>query len=88
MSFAKKPERPRVPALRGAQPSSLSYGLLLRTVIVGLLAIAGAVWGLIRHYNYTPPPMRVPVAPAEAPTYDVDAGELPVPDWAADDASR
>ena len=87
MSFAKKPERPRVPALRGAQPSRVPYGLLLRTVVIGLIAIGGAAWALVRHYTHTPPPLRVPV-PAAAPTYDPDAGEMPVPDWADDDASR
>jgi hypothetical protein len=81
MSFAKKPERPvKRPALRGAPVPS---GLLLRTVVVGLLAIAGAAWGLVRHYTHTLPPLRVPVAPREAPTFDADAGEIPVPEWAA-----
>ena len=88
MSFAKKPDRPRLPALRGAQPSRLPYGLLLRTALIGLIAIGGAVWGLVRHYTHTLPPLQVPVAPAPAPTYDADAGEVPVPDWADDDASR
>jgi hypothetical protein len=86
MSFAKKPDRPRLPALRGAQPSRVPFGLLARTLLFGLLAIAGAIWGLVRYYTHTPPPLRVPVAPA--PTYDADAGETPVPDWAEDDASR
>jgi hypothetical protein len=49
-------------------------------VLFGLLAIAGAAWGLIRHYTHTLPPLRVPVIPAPAPTYDADAGEMPVPD--------
>jgi hypothetical protein len=81
MSFAKKPERAvRRPVLEG---SSVPSSLLLRTVLVGLLAIGGATWALVRHYTHTPPPMLVPVpsVPAEAPTYDPDAGEFPVPDF-------
>jgi len=49
-------------------------------VLLGLFAIAGAAWALVRHYTHTLPPLRVPVAPVAAPTYDVDAGEVPVPE--------
>jgi hypothetical protein len=82
MSFTKKPERPRNPTLRVA---SVSSGLLVRTILVAVLAILGASWALVRHYTQTPPPMRVPVAPREAPTFDADAGEVPVPDRFAPD---
>jgi hypothetical protein len=83
MSFTKKPERPvRKASFRGAPVSS---GLLLRTVLVGLLAIFGAAWALVRHYTHTLPPLRVPVAPREAPTFDADAGEVPVPDLVVPD---
>jgi len=51
----------------------------LRTVLLGFLAIAGAWWALVRHYTHALPPLRVPV-PAATPTYDADAGEIPVPD--------
>jgi hypothetical protein len=85
MSFIKKPERPaKKPTFRGAPGHS---GLLLRTLLVGLLAIFGAAWALVRHYTQTLPPMRVPVAPREAPTFDADAGEFPVPDIAAPDGA-
>ncbi len=79
MGFARKPERrpPRVP-LRSSRAGT---ALLVRTLLVGVLAIAGAAWALVRHYSYAPPPLRVPVTPREAPTYDADGGELPVPDW-------
>lgn len=83
MSFIKKPERPATrPTFRGAPVLS---GLLLRTLLVGLLAILGAAWALVRHYTHTLPPLRVPLAPREAPTFDADAGELPVPDMVAPD---
>jgi hypothetical protein len=84
MSFTKKPERPmrrsKGTTFRGA---SVPSGLLVRTVLVGLVAIAGAAWALARHYTHTLPPMRVPVTPVtprEVPTFDADAGEFPVPD--------
>jgi hypothetical protein len=83
MSFIKKPERPaKNPTFRGAPVSS---GLLLRMLLVGLLAIFGAAWALVRHYTQTLPPLRVPVTPREAPTFDVDAGELHVPEVVAPD---
>jgi hypothetical protein len=83
MSFIKKPERPaKKPTFRG--PPVLS-GLLLRTLLVGLVAIFGAAWALVRHYTQTLPPLRVPVTPREAPTFDADAGELPVPEMVAPD---
>ena len=79
MSFAKKPVRPPVRPFFRASPAS-SAGGTLRTVLFGLLAISGAAWALVRHYTHTLPPLRVPVVPAPAPTYDADAGEIPVPD--------
>jgi hypothetical protein len=77
MSFAKKPERP--PPRQAARP--FPFALFVRTFLIGMIAIGGALWALTRHYTHTPPPMRVPVVPREAPTYDVDAGEVPVPDF-------
>jgi hypothetical protein len=77
MTFAKKPER--LPARPTSGAASLPFGLRVRTLLIGLLAIAGATWALARHYTHAPEPMRVPV-PATAPTYDTDAGEMPVPD--------
>ncbi len=81
MSFVKN---------RGQRPTKATLGttrtpttLLLRTLLVGALAIAGAAWALLRHCAYVPPPLHVPVAPREAPTYDADAGEVPVPEWLA-----
>jgi hypothetical protein len=79
MSFAKKPgQRPRSAGVRHARTP---VALLLRTLLVGVLAIAGAAWALVRHCSYVPPPLHKPAPPREAPTYDADAGEVPVPDW-------
>ncbi len=51
------------------------------------MVVAAAGWALVRHYSLIPPPMRVPVHPAAAPTYDIEAGELPVPETLEPDAS-
>ena len=80
MSFAKNRGRRR-PARLDLRSTRTPVTLLLRALLVGALAIAGAAWALARHCSYVPPPLRVPVAPREAPTYDADAGEVPVPDW-------
>jgi hypothetical protein len=100
MPFAKKPKKaaPRLFAPRGPRlfaprafalggGAKLSTGLLVRTLIVGLIAIGGAVWALDRHYTHVLPPMRVPVPPREAPAFDADAGEVPAPDFYKDDAA-
>jgi hypothetical protein len=49
------------------------------------MAIAGAAGALVRHCTHEFPPMRVLVVPRSAPTYDADAGELPVPDVTGED---
>ena len=43
---------PRAPASHAAT--------LVRTVLLAVLAIGGATWGLVRHYTNRPPPLRVP----------------------------
>jgi hypothetical protein len=98
MPFSTKPRKAAPRRIAKATPASelvygrgarLSTGLLVRTLIVGLIAIGGAWWALDRHYTHVLPPMRVPVpgGPREAPTFDADAGELPVPDFYKDDAA-
>jgi hypothetical protein len=52
----------------------------LRALLLGTIAIAGAAWALVRHYTHPLPPLRVPLTPSSAPTYDADAGEMPVPE--------
>jgi hypothetical protein len=53
---------------------------ILRIVVLAALGILGAVYALVSHYTTAMPPLRVPVAPASAPTYDADAGEMPIPE--------
>jgi hypothetical protein len=80
MGFARKTSRPRSP-LAGAPARSASWTLPARAAVLGVIAIAGATWALVRHYTVELPPMRVPAAPPRpAPTYDPDAGEMPVPE--------
>jgi hypothetical protein len=68
-------------ASRGAYRGGVASAL--RVATLALLAIGAAAWGLVRHYTHVPAPMRVPVSPtvpSGAPTYDPEAGELPVPE--------
>jgi hypothetical protein len=75
VSFARRarPRRRPIPGRSGAHSSAL----LVRTLLLGATAIAGAAWALVRHYTHELPPMRVP---RPAPTYDADAGEMAVPE--------
>ncbi len=80
--FARKPaDAARRTAAGRFRPEPAPRGLLVRAFVFGLVAILGAAWALLRHYSLTPPPMIVPVPPRTAPTYDADAGEVPVPEW-------
>jgi hypothetical protein len=53
------------------------FTVLGRTVLLAVLAIGAAFWGLVRHYTYQPAPMLVPdgTSPASPPT-DLPAPEL------------
>jgi hypothetical protein len=62
---------------------------MLRLMVFALVGVAGAVYGLVRYYTHSMPPLVVTVPPASAPTYDADAGEWPVPDlWLSDGGAR
>jgi hypothetical protein len=78
VSFAKKANRR--PIRRPFRLPRAPPWLLVRTFLLGLLAIGGAAGALLRHYTHEVPPLRVPRRAAPAPTYDADAGEIPVPD--------
>jgi hypothetical protein len=81
VSFAKTPQRSFQPGRGRFHLPRVPPFAVVRFVLLAALGIAGAVWGLVRHYTHPLPPMRVPVSPAPAPTYDPDAGEMPVPDF-------
>jgi hypothetical protein len=53
---------------------------LLRLVVLAVGALVFATWALVRHYSRPFPPLVVPRTPSSAPTYDADAGEIPVPE--------
>jgi hypothetical protein len=80
VSFTKNSHRRFDPGrTRFVLPRAPSLSLL-RIALLALAGIVGAGWALARHYTRSLPPMRVPVQPSTAPTYDPDAGEMPVPD--------
>jgi hypothetical protein len=81
MAFAKQ-ERRRFDASGGARFKlpKLPPAVVVRFFVLALVGVIGAVWAIVHHYTTRPPPMLVPATPSAAPTYDVDAGELPVPE--------
>jgi len=82
----------RAPRHQGQSPRLRStrtpISALVRVALLAVLAIVAAAWAFVRHESITPAPMRVPRPPAPAPTYDPDAGEMPVPEIVAPDESR
>jgi hypothetical protein len=81
VSFLHKPSRFEVPRSRFVLPRRPPTGIV-RIMALAVAGVLAAVWGLWRHYARELPPMHVPVhcAPSAAPTYDPDAGEMPVPE--------
>ena len=80
MSFTKN-DRPRfAPARARFVLPPLATSPMVRLLAFALVAFVAAVYGLARHYGAPRPPMTAPATPTTAPTYDADAGELPVPD--------
>ena len=61
---------------------------LLRATLLAVIAIGGAAWGLVRHYNYSPPPLRRPYeARPTTPREADDPGTLQAPDLLGADAA-
>jgi hypothetical protein len=52
-------------------------GLFARTALLAVLAIGGAVWALVRHYTYSPPPLRVPRPPTTHESDDPSTLQAP-----------
>ncbi len=87
-SGAEGPPVSRRRAFQGAGSSVPARGLV--SALVRAIALAGVVsvaaaWAVVRHYAERHAPMLVPT-PKSAPTYDMDAGEVPVPEWLEPDA--
>jgi hypothetical protein len=53
---------------------------VVRVVLLAVLSALAAAWGIAYHYSAPRPSMLKPVAPPPSPTYDPDAGEMPVPE--------
>jgi hypothetical protein len=86
VTFAKRPARsPLRVSLRGrlVRPALP----VVHLVLLGLLAIAGAAWALLRHFTHELPPLTVPIR-GSAPAFDADAGELPAPSLEPDTRAR
>ena len=73
--------RSRFPAAR------VPVSLFVRSIALGALVAIAAAWALARHYSQELPPMLVPSAPTAAPSWDIEAGEIPVPDMIEPDAN-
>ena len=83
MPFGAKPKRFERPPARRQPPLDLVS--LARVILLAMLVAIAAGWAATRHYA-KPAPMLNPAIPKTAPTYDEDAGEIPVPDWSEQDA--
>jgi len=80
VSFTRQPSRFAAPRSRFSLVRG-APGALVRLLLFAALAALAAGWALWDHCTRVLPPMRVPVAhPSAAPTYDPDAGEIPVPE--------
>jgi hypothetical protein len=84
VSFAKDNRRRFAPGRATFVLPPFLASPIVRLVAFALVAAIAAAWILVAHCTSTPAPMRVPVAPtpASAPTFDADAGEIPVPELA------
>jgi len=80
VSFAKDNRRRFVAGRRRFVLPPLAASPMMRVLVLALAGAVLAAWALLRHYTRELPPVRVPVTPSTAPTYDPDAGEMPVPE--------
>jgi hypothetical protein len=85
VTFTRKPRSFGVPRSR-LRLVGLPLGSFVRLVLLAALVVVAAAWAFERHYSRILPPMRKSVAPAAAPAYDGDAGEIPVPEIIEPDA--
>jgi hypothetical protein len=82
VSFARKPRPFNASRSRFRLPRT-PPATIVRVILLATFAIAASAWALAYHFTHLLPPLRVPVAPTAAPTYDADAGEIPVPELIA-----
>jgi len=53
---------------------------LVRVMVLAVAGVIAAAWALASHSGKQMPPLYRPIDPPPAPTYDADAGEVPVPE--------
>jgi hypothetical protein len=80
VSFAKNPRRSFESTRSRFVLPRFPPATIVRIVLLAVLGIVAAAWALAAHYAGTRAPMRTPAPTRAAPTYDPDAGELPVPE--------
>ena len=87
MSFAKNNRRRFEAGRSRFVLPPLVASPIVRYVVYALLALGAAIYGLVSHYGAKPPPMRrtVTTTTPPTPTYDADAGEIPVPEFLGPD---
>ena len=80
MSFTPNPRRRFDPHRARFVLPPFAASPLMRVVLLAVMGILAAAWALASHTSREMPPLRRPIAPAPASTYDADAGEMPVPE--------
>jgi hypothetical protein len=78
--FAKKNPKTFDPSRARFRLPRVPPPMLLRLVFLAVAALIFAAWAIVRHYTQPYPPLVVPRIAKSAPTYDADAGEIPVPE--------
>jgi hypothetical protein len=72
---------PRPPRIRRAD---LSATFLVRVLFFACLSVAGAIWGVVRHFTHPHLPILVPVpavaAAPDAGLWDAGAGTIQAPE--------
>lgn len=77
MTFTKRTKSAPRPRPKVSATARIPVALLIRTLLLGVAAIAGASWALVRSCTHELPPLRAPTAPPEP---GLDAGEIPAPE--------
>jgi len=80
VSFTKNDRRRFEPQRARFVLPRLAASPMVRLFVFALAALVAAVYGLVRHYTMPVPPPPQPVVAPPAPTYDADAGEMPIPE--------
>jgi hypothetical protein len=88
VTFAKNTRRPFDPKRSRFVLPRYPPAMVVRIVLLAALGVFAAAWALASHYGARLPPMLRPLQappPSAMPTYDPEAGEIPVPDLDLED---